>query len=234
MSGDLHARFDGWLADGAPGEPPRDVAIHASVCRECLHKGAALDALGSIDLGLAALPPSRVSGPPVAARRSVGWARGSVAAAVVVMAVVTGAFAAPLLGGARNGQGEQQVLDATGTPRSTAPISPAATRNSTSATASATSSQGETDAPTPSARSTVAVAPPGVVTPRPTVAPTPRASAAATPPPATPAPTAAATPPPTPTGSAAPTPAATASPTPIVTPSPTPTPTATETPPPSP
>jgi hypothetical protein len=230
VSDDLHARFDTWLAEGAPGEPPRDAAIHASVCPECLHHSAALDALAAIDLGLAVLPPSRVSGPAIAPRRSVAWARGSIAAAVVVMAVVTGAIAAPLLGGARDGRGEQRVLDATGTPEADA-TSPSTVGSPSdrvpSATASATPTASNTDPPASSASASTGGVPPPPVTSRPSASITPRASAVATPRPFTPAPTAAATPtPPAPT----PTPAPPA-PTPTPTPEPTPTPTPVETPP---
>ena len=230
MNGDLHARFDAWLAEGALGDPPRDAAIHASVCPECLHKSAALDALQTIDLGRVAMPPSRVPGPSVATRRSVTWARGSAVAAVVVLAVVTGAIAAPLLGGARDGVGEQQVLDATGTPASEA-TSPSvgATSHRASGTATATPSASGTESPTSSASASTGLVPQPPVTARPSAA-TARPSAAATPRPATPLPTATATPTPTPVATPTPTPAPTATPTPIETPTPTPI----ETPPPAP
>ena len=48
------------MASGALGDPPRDAALHASVCEGCLGLVAARDALAAIDTGLAALPPSRL------------------------------------------------------------------------------------------------------------------------------------------------------------------------------
>jgi len=58
---DAHRRFGEWLAAGAADEPPRDAALHASVCADCLVSIAALDALTAIDLGRAALPASRTA-----------------------------------------------------------------------------------------------------------------------------------------------------------------------------
>ena len=216
MSGDLHARFDAWLAEGALGDPPRDAAIHASVCPECLHKSSALDALRGIDLGLATLPPSRVSGPSVATRRSVAWARGAAVAAVVVLAVVTGAIAAPLFSGAGDGPDEQQVLDATGTPEGAVAASTDATASADepSATPSATPAASGSESPTSSAAASIGVVPQPPVTARPSAA-TARPSATATPRSATPRPTAAATPTPTPLPTPTPTPVPTPTPTPV-------------------
>jgi hypothetical protein len=53
---DQHDRFAAWLADGAVGSPPRDLALHASGCSECLRLATALDDLGSIDAGALTVP----------------------------------------------------------------------------------------------------------------------------------------------------------------------------------
>ena len=53
---DPHQRFHEWLAAGAEGEPPRDLAIHASVCAGCQESIAALDRLAMVDSGRAAMP----------------------------------------------------------------------------------------------------------------------------------------------------------------------------------
>ncbi len=57
---DHHAPFESWLASGAIGDPPRDSALHATVCKRCLRLVAARDALAAIDIGRAALPPSHL------------------------------------------------------------------------------------------------------------------------------------------------------------------------------
>lgn len=222
---DLHARFDAWLQDGAPDDPPRDAAIHASVCAECQRKVAALDGLLFIDLGLAPLPPSRTS---VAPGGPWHWtvARSAAAAGVGVVALISGVLLAPTLvprAGA-DGTPQQQVLGATGTPLPTA--SPASTR-SEGGSASATPTASPTATGTPSTSEAVAPSPPAltpppvVATPRPVVTTRPTASPSASPtvsatasPSATPAPT------PTPTDTPSPTPTATPTPTPEPTPLP--------------
>ncbi len=56
MSKESHDRFREWLAVGAEGDPPRDLAVHASVCPECQQSMAAFDRLDAIDPGKAAAP----------------------------------------------------------------------------------------------------------------------------------------------------------------------------------
>ncbi len=112
---DLHDRFDAWLRSGASGEPPRDAAIHASVCEECLRKVVALDSLAEVDLGAAPVPPSLPSERLTAPGRLRRPAFVLGTAAAVVIGVATGSLAGPLLLGDR-GIGEQQVQAATGTP----------------------------------------------------------------------------------------------------------------------
>jgi hypothetical protein len=132
---DPHRAFGAWLADGAVGEPPRDAALHASVCSDCLGQLAALDALTAIDVGRASLPPSRVgerrTQPRVTRTRLVTLGAASVSAAIVLGAggsLLLGnqplpAGRVPTFGGA--------VLAATGTPAA----SPATAVPSASATA---------------------------------------------------------------------------------------------------
>ena len=84
MSDERHERFEAWIADGAPGEPPRDAALHASVCEGCLSLVAARDALAAIDTGRAALPPSRLMH-RAAPRPIVRVFRTGLATAAVVM-----------------------------------------------------------------------------------------------------------------------------------------------------
>jgi hypothetical protein len=60
---DAHQRFHEWLTAGAEGEPPRDLAIHASVCAGCHESIAAFDRLAAIDPGRAAMPGGAATGP---------------------------------------------------------------------------------------------------------------------------------------------------------------------------
>ncbi|HUH07344.1 MAG TPA: hypothetical protein VML96_06005, partial [Egibacteraceae bacterium] len=53
---DLHERFRDWLLAGAPGEPARDAALHASACDRCLADVAALDALFAVNVAGAEVP----------------------------------------------------------------------------------------------------------------------------------------------------------------------------------
>ena len=210
MSG-LHERFGAWLADGAPGDPPRDAALHASGCETCLRRAAALDALSTIDLGLAPMPPVRVAGRPASssvlpvARAAAG------VTAVVLLAVATGVLAgswfddrSPAGGGTTlvlpspSLDENEGVLGGTGGPTDTPTASPG------------------TPSPTPSATPEEIADPAGDVTPAPAL-PDPPAPPPGTPAPPAPQPT---TQPPTPTS-------APHAPTPTPTPAPTPTPTPT-------
>lgn len=207
---DLHDRFDAWLRSGAAGDPPRDAAIHASVCGECLRKAAALDSLAYVDLGAAPAPPS-LQGATAPAR--VGRPAFAMGAVVVVIAVTAGALAAPALLRAPR-TAEQQILAATGTPVPSA-------GSSLNLVVGGTTPPTATATPAPSASSSVAEASAGPTafrTPAPgTVAPTRTADPS---PPLTPATTA------TPAATATPTPISTATPsaTPTATPAPTPVP----------
>jgi outer membrane biosynthesis protein TonB len=218
---DRHQRFQAWLAAGAEGDPPRDVAVHASVCDTCRRSIAALDRLAAVDFGRAPMPVALALG----GKEFAGAARlASVAAAALVGAAILGSGVTQLFGTPRadgpvaqaSDTPDQGVLGETATPRanaSGAPVSPGESIDST-ATASATTQP--VGGPT---------AKPGSPT-RPS--PTPRATT----PGATPAPTVPPTAPPTPTRTVTPSPSP--SPTPTPSPSPTPTPSPSPTPTPSP
>ena len=51
-----HQRFQDWLTAGAEGDPPRDLAVHASVCSACRQSIEALDRLAAVNTGLASCP----------------------------------------------------------------------------------------------------------------------------------------------------------------------------------
>ena len=226
---DPHHTFWTWLAEGTPGEPPRDAALHASVCGECMRQVAALDALRAIDLGRAILPASRLA--PHAARRgtaSIRWAGAAVAG--VMGAVIVGFGATHLLAvptsstpSATSDLPAGAVLGATGTPLAT--TTGAATPSAATATPVATEATA-TAVPT-TQRPATATPPQGVVatqrpaTPRPSVSatPTPEPSSATPSPTSTPSPTAS----PTPSVSSSPSQTSTPEPTdPPATPSPSP------------
>lgn len=93
---DPHVRFQAWLADGGGAEPPRDVALHASACAECLRLAAAFDALLVVDPGAVEPPPARPIPTPVA-RRSLPpplrAAAGTAAAGLLVVGALIGGSA---------------------------------------------------------------------------------------------------------------------------------------------
>jgi hypothetical protein len=96
-----------WLVEAVPGDPPRDLAVHASTCAECMSRATALDALRSIDVGVADVPPVLTHRPAspstiIIARR---WAAGLASAAVIVLAIaaLTNPFNIGSVGGFRIG-----------------------------------------------------------------------------------------------------------------------------------
>jgi len=199
---EAHRRFREWLSSGAEGDPPRDLAVHASVCDGCRQSIAAFDRLARINPGLASMPaePSgRERGGLAIAARLLG------ATAVLFSAAILGVGVSQLIGVERNGG---TVAQATATPD----------QNVLGGTATAQPSQGA--APS-SAQETL--------TPLGTPNPTARPHPVATPVPWHPAPTPIATAVPTPSTSATGLPSST--PVPTDTPTPTPTPTATPIPP---
>ena len=206
---DPHLRFGEWLLAGAPGEPARDLALHASVCPGCMARIAALDLLAAVDTGHAKPPSSAaLRRQPAGARRGAGRYAEALFGAIVVAGLIglgvrvidLRALAGPA-GPNADGTPAQAVLGGTGRPS----LTPEPTASKPAASASQTTAVTPTPVPQP-------VNPP-VATPRP-----------ATPRPSTPQPSAStpgATPTPTPTSAASATPTAE----PTLTNSPTPTPT---------
>jgi hypothetical protein len=128
LAGEPHARFEAWLLAGESREPPRDLALHASVCDVCRQQIAAFDLLGGIDPGRAPLPPSRES-----VRRPLGGlaraGRFAIAASGAILVATAAGFGAgqliDLRGGAPSTVGGnetpgQEVLGGSGGPSATA------------------------------------------------------------------------------------------------------------------
>lgn len=191
-----HQRFQDWLTAGAEGDPPRDLAVHASLCAACQQSLAALDQLALVNTGLAAMPGTptgRERSRLVMAGRLVG------ATAVLFSATILGVGASQLIGVSRPGG---QVAQATATPSpnqgvlgQTATPQPSPSGEATSSVAQETLTPLGTPLPThapavtPIPRRTPAPTP--FTTPIATPIPTPIASASATPEPTpTPGPTA--------------------------------------------
>jgi hypothetical protein len=203
---DLHERFDDWLADGADGEPPRDLALHASTCDDCMRAVAVVESLQAIQVGAAELPPLRFGGGRPRPFRVARLAIGALAAVLLGVSIAIGASGmfspAPSAVGPTESPAERVLAGAPDDEATDRSPSPTPTRS-----ASAT--------PTPSPSAT----PTG--SPDPTAAPA-QTQAPRTPVPQPPPPTAA---PPTPAPTAAPTVAPTSTPpTPSPSPSPTPVP----------
>jgi hypothetical protein len=209
---EAHRRFREWLTAGAEGDPPRDVAVHASVCAECSSWIAALDLLSVVDTGKASMPAQ-----PVGREHSRLVLAGRLVGATAVL------FSAAILG-----VGVSQLIGVSHTNGPVAQASATPDQNVLGATATPQPSQAET-APTPQETLT----PLGTPFPTQTI---PGTTPFATPFPywtfiATPYPTPFATPFATQTGQPTPTPSAPPTPSPSPTPAPaTPTPTPTATP----
>ena len=192
---EAHRRFHDWLTGGAEGDPPRDAAVHASVCAGCQRSIRALDRLVVVDTGLAPMPPAptgREHSPFVIAGRLLG------ATAVLFSATILGVGVSQLIGmsppngevAQTNPSPEQSVLAETATPQPIATPTPSATPEETL---------------TPLGTPVPTHAPPGA-TPVPwRPPPTPIPTAPPTPPPPTPIPSISVTPIPT-ASSTAPTP----------------------------
>lgn len=233
---DLHQRLEAWLIDGAPGEPPRDVALHASACDECLLAISGLDALLGTDVEAAGPPPvgQRVaSGLPTGLRvaRVVSGLAAVVllvaAASVGIDALRTRSAAPDVASAASTAPIGEGVLG--GTPEAAATpeersesAEPSAEPTQEAPSSFAAETADASPAPVSGTQPPFIAPPPPAVTPEPTTPttprPTPRPSAPAPPTPvATPVPTPTSSPPqPTPV----PTPPATAEPT--TTPTPVP------------
>lgn len=236
---DAHGRLADWLAAANHGDPPRDVALHAAGCGECLAKAAAVDALAAIDPGRAPDPPlvgARPARPsPLAplARAGAGFAAiALLGGAVLIGSAALFADRAPATGGgdtlATPAEGVLGAAD--GPEQAPDPGSPSSSPSSSPSPEEAhgspepEESTDEPDATTgPAAPAPVITVPGGA--PPPTTPPT--ATPIGTPTPgSTVAPTLEPTPPPSPTQTPTPTPTPTpapATPTPALTPTPTPT-----------
>jgi hypothetical protein len=121
---EAHERFHDWLSAGADGDPPRDVAVHASVCTRCQGSIAAMDLLAIVNPGLASMPAEptgRERSRLVVAGRLVG------ATAVLFSAAILGVGVSQLVGvSPTNGPvaqasstPEQSVMGAEATPEPT-------------------------------------------------------------------------------------------------------------------
>lgn len=214
---DLHDRFAAWLIDGARGDPPRDLALHASGCERCLSAAGAFDALQAVDIG--ALPPPAHSVRTSSVRRRaalIGAMRAAASAAAALLvgtALVIGASSwfgrdstgtaiatrtpgeEVLAGGPSIEPTASGTLEPTPSPRASPSTSPSPSALETPASVIQPTLAPRTLAPAPTTVP-VSAAP---ATPRPTTAPTATPTPAPTP---TPIPSASATPSPDPSASA--------------------------------
>lgn len=145
---DAHRRFTAWLVAGAPGEPPRDAALHASVCAECTAGVAALDARATIDPGRALLPPS-IRAPQ---QRAMPLLRTPALAATAVLVIALGIGASVASGPTRGEQPGGAVLGATGTPAATRQAAAPTTRPPSPRSATTSPAASSTTEATSSAR----------------------------------------------------------------------------------
>ena len=219
--GDLHARFGEWLLAGTAVDPPRDVAVHASVCPGCGEAMAAFDGLAAVDPGRATLPPSRFVATAGRGRQAralrIGGAVAGVTLALALTAVGLSQLAVPGNTGAVNETPAQGVLGGTGQPSPTGPIASGFEGGVTSGS------------PTPGPGPSYSAVPTAISQP---------SGPAATQRPASPSPKATGTPGstlrPTPGSTPSPVPTVVSTPTPSPTPMPTPTPSPTAIPTPTP
>ncbi|HUG94720.1 MAG TPA: hypothetical protein VMK30_01105 [Pleomorphomonadaceae bacterium] len=210
---DSHAQLEAWLVDGAMSDPPREIAVHATLCESCTARLGAFDALAVIEVAAAGSPP------PLAAltrlRVGVAWARRGTAVGGTVLAGILVIL------------GLSQVVGSGGRP----PGEPEGTQLAGLSTASdhagPASSQPELSSIDPGAPETPTPSVPATAQPGFTPGPLPPVPPGATPLPPTPgpsataAPTSAPTPTPTPTPEI-PDPSASPSQMPTATPTPTP------------
>ena len=225
---DHHTRFGDWLAAGAAGEPPRDLAVHAAACEDCLRAAAVVDSLRSIDLARASQPLSAATRPVAQSPGRMGrWAVAAIGLAAILglIAVLFGpgspdpgepevgadpSVQEGVLGGAPSSDADSG--DSTDDPTGSSPVTPAPSGGDGSETAGGGASADER--PTTGSGSTAGAGgtsggsstgpgSPGTQTPAPlpTPAPTsgPPAPTPAPPPPPAPTPVPTAPPPPPPT-----------------------------------
>ena len=213
---DPHRRFTEWLDTNTEDDPPRDLAVHATVCARCQQRIAALDLLTAIDPAAAGIPPVR----PVTTRawlRTTGRAAVMVGGLAALLAVGIGSWrliqASALLGPALESP-TQAVLGGTGLPEPTPTTSQQGTEPPS--TVGATPSEPDATQPQPDVTPPPVIVQPTPAPVVPTAQPTLRQTATARPT-RSPAPTQVPVPTPTPQP-------ATPPPTPPLTPAPTPTP----------
>jgi hypothetical protein len=204
---DPHRRFADWLLAATDDDPPRDLAVHASLCPECQLQIAAFDMLTAIDLARAEMPPSRAH----ASKGRLGTP-GRVAVAVggaaAMAAIGVGGWRLAEAGGLTGQASEaptQEVLGNTGHPPTTPAVSPSAGAPAT--TAESADSQSPKASPRASASSgALPLPPPPAATARPTTTPTKTPKPSIIAPSPTPLPTPVVTPTPDPTADPTPEP----------------------------
>jgi hypothetical protein len=205
---DPHRAFTDWAMGGAPGEPPRVAAVHASVCSDCQSLVEAFDELSRIEIGASPLPALSQAG----RNRRLGTVRfvrrpAAVAAAVLLVGTVAVALSGGVQPAGSEPSSRPSITEGVLGGAASATAQPTATAASDSVQPSASPSGSETDPEPTAAPTSIATPRPPVVvsTPRPTVLATASPTANPTPIP-TPRPTAPPTPPPTPVPTPAPTP----------------------------
>ena len=87
---DSHHLLEAWLVEGAVGDPPRELAVHASVCESCARRLGAFDALAGVDVGAAGSPPPLR--PPTRVAIALAWARFGTAVVGTVLAGILVVF----------------------------------------------------------------------------------------------------------------------------------------------
>lgn len=199
---DSHAQLEAWLVDGALGAPPREIAVHATLCESCTARLGAFDALALIDVAAAGSPPLLAA--PTRLRKGVASARLATAVVGTVVAGILVVFGVSQLVGLGGPAGEPAggpegtELAGLSNPSDGAGPTGSQEQSSLGLDAAGTPTPGASATPQPGVTPGPLPNPPPGATPRP---PTPQPSAPAAP---TPTPTPMPSPEPTPT----PTPAA--------------------------
>ncbi|HET6657290.1 MAG TPA: hypothetical protein VFG61_05295 [Gaiellaceae bacterium] len=222
---DLHETFRTWLVAGAHDALPRDVALHASACPDCLRTVAAFDTLAGVDPGAAPEPHVTAPATRLWTPRALLVARGAAGVAAVALIAAAGFVAAGALFGqpsdaltaARQSPQGEGVLGNQGGPSASA--TPSESARAATESPSPTAEQSASVEPIPEDNPPMGGGPPPISTLRPT--PTPRPTIAPTSA-ATPRPTSGVTPTPVPPTPVPPTPTP-IPPTPEITPTPLPT-----------
>ena len=168
---EAHRRFHAWLIAGAEGDPPRDLAVHASVCAGCQRSIDALDLLAGVNTGLASMPAE-----PIGRERGRLAVAGRLAGATAVLfsAAILGVGGSQLIGMSRHTNGG--VAQASSTPNQNVLGGTATAQPTPEATATPLATPRETL--TPLATQVPTKMPPVVtpiprLTPMPTTVPTP-------------------------------------------------------------